>query len=190
MRERMLEADVEELEGRGTSLLATHVRECAACAGIARGLVRDTRVLAAVAERSPSGVVALVPRRRRNGSYLMIGGAAAAIAASVLFVAQRSARSDAVSAPAFVTAPAVLAAIGDTVVSQMLPLNVRRFADATPVVAVPLVPVIAAPALPVADGPAMVRVDPPEGVRAAVMQTGNPSITVVVLYKPLSGPQK
>jgi hypothetical protein len=38
-----------------------------------------------------------------------------------------------------------------------------------------------------ADAPAMVRADPPEGVRAAVMQTSNPSITVVVLYKPSSG---
>jgi len=46
MLDRMLEADLAELEAQGESPIAFHLRECERCRAIAAQLVRDTRDLA------------------------------------------------------------------------------------------------------------------------------------------------
>ena len=48
MLDRMLEADLHELDGTADSVLARHVRDCARCRTVASQLVSDTRSLAYV----------------------------------------------------------------------------------------------------------------------------------------------
>ena len=46
MRERLLDAELDELAGHGSSPVAVHVRGCARCRAVAEQLIGDTRRLA------------------------------------------------------------------------------------------------------------------------------------------------
>jgi hypothetical protein len=56
MRELMLEAEITELRGEGSSALARHVRACAACRLTGRALIADTEALAVLVATSPRPV--------------------------------------------------------------------------------------------------------------------------------------
>ena len=66
MRELMLEAELAELEGEGTSALARHVRRCASCRKVARSLAADTDALALLVATTPRPAP-LAPERIRGG---------------------------------------------------------------------------------------------------------------------------
>lgn len=88
MRERLLEAELDELAGIGSSPVAVHVRECAWCRAVAERLIADSRLLGAEIARlsvhaSPRADVASRRRARRRG-YLAIGTLAAAALAFVI----------------------------------------------------------------------------------------------------------
>ena len=79
MIDRMLEADLEELEAQGESEIALHVRQCERCRAVASQLVRDTRELARmVPARDAEPVRAVRHGRalRRARSAVIIGVAA------------------------------------------------------------------------------------------------------------------
>src|SRR5690242_1692118 len=102
MRERLLAAELAELDGIGSSPVAAHVRECARCRAIADQLLADTRLLGAEVERlsvQASARVERVSRRR----YLAIGTLAAAALAFV--VVTRSARRDVAPVVPVITLP-------------------------------------------------------------------------------------
>ena len=83
MIDRMLEADLSELAGRGSSPLAMHLRECGRCRAMARQIVRHTGDLASLPARDVISVAdARTPRARligRVSRYATIGIAAAAL---------------------------------------------------------------------------------------------------------------
>lgn len=90
MLERMLEADLDDLNGHGDAALATHVRECTRCRAVARRLAADTAALGrsvralrrapeSIAVSSRSAIVRLAP------TVALI-----AAAASVVFIVLRS----------------------------------------------------------------------------------------------------
>lgn len=66
MRDRMLEAELAELAGEGTSALARHVRKCAACRAVARSLAADTDALALLVATTPRPAPS-APERIRGG---------------------------------------------------------------------------------------------------------------------------
>lgn len=70
MRELMLEAELAELVGDGTSALARHVRRCAACRAVARSLAADTDALALLVATAPRPAPS-APERIRGGVLRM-----------------------------------------------------------------------------------------------------------------------
>jgi hypothetical protein len=203
MLEAMLEADVDELEGRGSGALARHVRECAKCGAVAQKLVADSQLLGVVVRRSAPLDFASFAARTRFSRRTLVGGGVAAIAASVLFVllVQKGMRGYAEGGPALGivhrAVPATpglapgrlpMAASPDSVrAGAAIPAGAhrvepQRFADAMPIVPVVFeVPAAVADKAAVAEVP-VVSVTPPPGKRAMVWRGRNPKITVVWLY--------
>jgi hypothetical protein len=209
---RMLDAEPGELEGRGPSALARHVRTCWRCGAVAGRLVAETRALATAVGRPM--VPELTVRPARRSRRLVIGAAVTSLAASILVAAfvQYSLHAritvdrperEGVTLPRTPselasgrtgTIAARIAAPADSSVTTGYPvepvaLSATRFADAQPVQEVPLAPTPAAGAsLPAASvalpaaEPAVVSIDPPAGTRATIMRGRNPAITVVWLY--------
>jgi hypothetical protein len=82
MLDRMLEAELEELEGRGDSAVAGHVRECARCRAVATQLVLDTTRLADVVQQARPSRPPVRPARRAGGrraGHVVGWGVAAAL---------------------------------------------------------------------------------------------------------------
>lgn len=73
-------------------------------------------------------------------------------------------------------------AVPIVVAPEPAPVAARRFADAQPIAAVRLRAPISTDEPATAGERAAVRVDLPAGVRAAVLRTSNPTITVVWMY--------
>lgn len=65
MTDRMLEADLGELAGDGSSPLSSHLRECARCRAVAAQIVRDTRELGRLITRPTTRAVEVAARRQR-----------------------------------------------------------------------------------------------------------------------------
>ena len=88
MRERLLDAELDELAGYGSSPVAAHLRDCARCRAVAEQLLGDTRRLAkAIGAGETQAVTAPHMRARRRasrGSYLLVGALAAAALALVI----------------------------------------------------------------------------------------------------------
>ena len=87
MRERLLEAELDELAGQGNSPVAAHVRECARCRAVAEQLLGDTRQLAeATSAASLRSTTTNARARGRMSSrrYLVVGTLAAAALALVI----------------------------------------------------------------------------------------------------------
>ena len=187
MLELMLGAEPEELEGRGTTVLAAHVRACEKCGRVAKRVLADSRALGvAIVAQSP--VISLAERRarrRRTRTVLVLAVAAVALVAVMLRAPSRDDRRPAASTP-----PAVAVASNDVgaaaspvtgaIVGQRL--ESTRYPDATPVVAEPMSLPAPDSAPQVLDDQPTVRVEVPAGVRAVVMQPANPSITIVWMY--------
>jgi hypothetical protein len=171
--ELLLEADLGELDGHGDSPFAAHVRECAKCGAVAARVAMDTRALARApgdlrTAARPAGV-----RRPYRLHPVALAGALAAAFALVLFGLRQiddGQRVAAVSSPL----PAPVSPLGTLVAA-------RRFAE--PAAATPMRLVASQPVAARATGdPDVVTVTAPEGIRVAVLRTGNPAITVVWLY--------
>ena len=79
MIDRMLEADLDQLTGHGSSPLGTHLRECARCRAVAAQIIRQTGELGRLPGRSTmhiaprTGTIGRVPR------YAAVGIAAATV---------------------------------------------------------------------------------------------------------------
>lgn len=89
-KERMLEAGRGELEGRGASPLARHIRACPACSAVAGRIVREEKALGSALASAPTLSVdeALAglrdaPSRTRRW-WWAVPAAAAAVAAAVI----------------------------------------------------------------------------------------------------------
>jgi len=90
MLDRMLEAELDELDGRGDSAVAVHVRECGRCRAVAKQLLLDTTRLGNVVQQArPSR-----PPTRRAGSRravrVIVWGMAAALTLMAVRVWLRS----------------------------------------------------------------------------------------------------
>jgi hypothetical protein len=199
--ELMLEADPDELAGKGSSVVAAHVRTCAKCGAVAARLLADTSALATALE-ARSAIARRAPAlRTRILRPVAVAGTLAA--AMVLMVLWRTRRSEApkatasvelpVSAPVSAKTSAPLFApasraptAGDSATAlpqrSASPAASRRFADAAPVVAMPVAATSVSRSAPASTELAALSVDPPPGTRAAVLHTRNPAITVVWLY--------
>lgn len=196
--ELMLDAEPEELALAVESPLVDHIRGCAKCAAVARRLTGATRAIAKVVAVEPQVLVtagARVTRRRWTAG----AGAALAAAAAIVVVVTSGAEPDApVSSTAletFTTTPAAVVPTAPVAGPQKLarraaPTPSARMAAAQPVRAVAYV-AARVPAPPVAEvalaprnaeRPGGISVAPPAGVRATVMATSDPTVTVVWLH--------
>ena len=182
----LLEAEREELAGRGTSEVATHVRECARCKAVAARLLADTQVLAThVATRGVEARSA----RRSVARPLVFGGALASVAAIAMLLMPTRELQVAASVPLQAVArvspaPVAVSSPSPRVVHEKPLVRIRetRFADAVAATPVRLVMSQTSEVhMPAAefDG---VSVTPPAGIRSTVLATRNPKITVVWLY--------
>jgi hypothetical protein len=182
----LLEAEREELEGRGRSEVAAHVRECAQCGAVAARLLADTQVLAAhVAAR---GVEARAARRSVPRPLVFGGALATAAAIALLLMPARDVRVDAPGhvqtvarvspAPAAVSTPSTSSPQGKPLVR----IHQTRLAGA--VAATPVRLVASQDVKPMLQrGDSIgVSVIPPAGMRSAVLATRNQKITVVWIY--------
>jgi len=131
MLDRMLEADLGELDGRGDTVLAAHLRECTRCRSVANSLLDDTRMLArsVPAALTVAAGLARQPRRlraRRAGATVLVA-IAASIAAVVIRAVQhghtRPALATAVMQPVSVVPPSTL---GSPLASDAGPARVSR----------------------------------------------------------------
>lgn len=192
--EMMLEAEPAELAGQGSSAVAIHLGECARCGAVAMRLLADTRALRETVAAAPGDSRAFARGGRRVTRPVVVASALAA-AAALIFVLPRKAEVPGVPGVPVATArstpdarsSATAAARASSVapasraLTESPAIAARRFADpvaATPVRFVASQPVTTAEvATPVA-----VSVTPPPGVRAAVLRTKDPGITVVWLY--------
>lgn len=187
MLERLIEADPATLAGRGSSDVATHVRECARCRAVADQLLAETRLLASAVER---GAVV-----RRIRPIVLAPALAAAAALAFVMLPDRPtsppatipSRSPVVSITPVVVTPVVVSpsltpvvrpsvrpAVASTRAPQ--PRIAQAYPLATPISATPLAPT------PSEISFEQVAVTPPPGKRAAVMRTSDPAITVVWVY--------
>jgi hypothetical protein len=207
--ELLLDADLDELEGKGGSPLAAHVRSCARCRTVAAQLGLDTRALGrTIVERPSAAPVRRVRRPIVHRPVFVAGALAAGLLLAVLAVRRdgatpriaetatsspavgsRGARASAAtappSAPVVARSPRVRGskpASGARVVLGT-PVRARRFAEppsATPVQLVASHSV--AVGMRAASDSNQVAVTAPAGIRIALLKTGNPGITVVWLY--------
>ena len=131
MLDRMLEADLGELDGRGDTVLAAHLRECTTCRSVANRLLDDTRMLArsVPAAITVASGLARRPRRlrARRVGVTVLAAVAASSAAVVIRAAQhghsRPAVATAVMQPVSVVPPFTL---GSPLASQAGPVRVSR----------------------------------------------------------------
>ena len=180
MLARLLDADRDELEGRGASEVAVHVRECARCGAVAARLLADTSVLAAhVATAARAG---RSPRREFPRPMLWGGALVAAATFAVWLMPARTARvvgpsnMAAVVAKATVPAPAIRE-------QPLVRYRETRFADAVAATPVRLVASqLTEPPIVMVGDSTGVAVSPRAGRRSAVLATRNEKITVVWLY--------
>lgn len=166
--ERMLEAEPEALRGEGDGELVRHVAGCARCARIAATLLEATDAV-----------------DRALGDWA--GAAPADAAADAALAAVRATRTDEVVAPDSDQGS------GAVPVRRVPHRTWLRKAWVPLVAAAALAGVLflarAEPHFPPASGPARtpveprVSVTPPPDRSAAIMETGNPNITIVWLYQ-------
>lgn len=176
----LLEAEREELEGKGTSLVASHVRECARCRAVASQLLSDTMVL--TAHTAGRGVSAMPARPRSRRPLVWSGAVAAAAALALMVMPVRTAQRIPLSEPAHVQVAAHLETRSEKPVSalvRMRPVRFQAVSAATPVRFVAS-QTMDEPMTPVDSNG--VSVASPAGTRSAVLATRNSKITVVWLY--------
>ena len=184
MLELMLEADPAELEGRGNSTLAGHLRDCTRCGRVAAQLLTDTRRLDKALESRramPARPLEAAARPSLWRPIVMFGALAAAI---VLFVFMKRVPDGPGPLVASVVATPRIIAVPTAASVARVPRTThpRRFEAASPVQAKRFESVPALEVSASAEAVAMVSVDPPPGKRAIVMRTSDPNITVVWLY--------
>ena len=169
---RLLDAELDELQGKGPGDVAAHVRDCARCGAVATRLLADTRVLAA-----RSGVNrASSPAARPILWGAALAGAAAAVTLLVLLRPTQTSQSARTAAIPALTPQA------DALMKAPVPVRPTRFAPTPPATAVRFVASQPSehPTLPTASEG--VSVAPASGTRSAVLATRNSKITVVWLY--------
>ncbi len=149
----LLEAEREELEGKGTSLAASHVRECARCRAVASRLLSDTMVLAA--HTAGHGISATRGRPNVARPFVWSGAlvAVGVVAFLVMSVRMEEHRVQPVRFPEAVAATPVRFVASQTTEQPITPVESNG-----------------------------VSVAPPAGTRSAVLATRNAKITVVWLY--------
>jgi len=181
MLERMLDAEPGELLGRGETALAVHLRECSRCRAVAQQLLDETGALVNAMARDARLVATVAPpnagRRRWTRQRALLGGliaVAGIVVAAFLWSPPRGVQ------PGQTTATLAPAARPPAVVNG-LPIGAERYPAARPILA-EAVAATAVTTSPEPLAPARLIVRPPSGVRAAVLQTANPTITVVWLY--------
>ena len=198
----LLAAERDELEGRDSSAVAAHIRDCAKCRAVATQLLSDTTVLAELTPL-PAGLVRrqLVPMRSapRNIARPVAWTGALAAAAVVIFlsVPRIPARQSAPAlASALITSQPVVqpAAAADPRTATGAPrrrtgnksiaaVQATRFEGVTAATPVRFVASQAVDELAARSADSNgVAVSPPAGRRATVLATRNPAITVVWLY--------
>ena len=198
MLPHMLDADPGELLGHGDTLLAAHIRGCARCRAVGAQVAADTVALMGELQGRAS-----VPRRvrsQRRGTVIAAGAlAAAALLATAIWISpplppappSATGSTSAPLVPAVVLAPPV-AVIAPSHARTALPyaplghplgstamLVAQQFPTAQPV---PPERLGGGPAASPRRARVTIHVYPPAGVRAAVLRTANPTITVVWLY--------
>ncbi len=202
MIERMLEADADELLGHGATPLAVHLRECARCRAVASQLVAETRSLTVALGHARPPIPA-PPGRVRPGMGPVRWGPAAGgilVAAVAVFIvvwpARRAALSSGSAPPHAVAAPTTAANSGagprpNSRAPSSIPPRLSSFAGGSPILAdryAPPEPIAPVPITSASVGPEptphghRLAVRPPPNVRAAVLQTADPTITVVLIY--------
>jgi hypothetical protein len=225
MLDRMLEADLDELDGRGNSALAGHLRECARCQAVAKQLRLDTTRLGDVVQQARPSRPPVEPARRAGGGRTVRVGAWGVAAVLALMAVRVWHRTGTPSAPVGRTPPATSATVDAASASRHTvgerhdstrvastsrrPMATRRRDSGSPLITAtpptvrvepvslrPLTPVAAVEAVRLdvtAAAPPLgteVRADPPRGMRATIMRTPSPSVTVVWLSEsPSPGPQ-
>ena len=142
----LLEAEPEELEGKGSSVVAAHLRECARCSAVASRLREETlRLTAHVAARDAHARTA-VRRFARRPRPLILAGAlvAAASVRRLLLVPRSTVRGPGVARPANAAQANPAPPVDSPSESAVRPAPARRmpagtfavsavrFADATP----------------------------------------------------------
>lgn len=151
--ELLLEADLEELEGRGDSPVAAHVRSCARCADVARRLLAGERLLAAALDEI---------RPSASADEAIAGLHVDETVRTPLRLGRR---------PRW--RPGLAAALPLAAAAGLALLLLRD--DATPPEPLPIARVAEHAAGPV--------VTVPVGSNAAIFKTSNPKITVVWFYR-------
>ncbi|MFI5233826.1 MAG: hypothetical protein ACHQSE_15110 [Gemmatimonadales bacterium] len=197
----LLDAEAEELEGKGSSVVATHVRECARCGAVALMLRSETGLVAAhaVARDAIAGADGH-GGARRPGRF--VRGGAIVTAVIVAFAWPRAGARAPRGAPARTVAAAHATATGRQApavehdpsppthaprarlgrAGNAVRVNAVRFADVAPATPVRFAASQSAdPPVPPDDSNG-VSVAPPAGKSAAVLETRNAKITVVWLY--------
>ncbi|HVT38884.1 MAG TPA: hypothetical protein VHE78_07560 [Gemmatimonadaceae bacterium] len=207
--ETLLDAEMDELNGKGRTPLAAHLRECAKCRAVARQIALDTHALGRVLG---GNLVAPHPVGRRQRFVLRPGGVVGALAVGLVLVTLGVRRDNGrprlatnlpvaagdqtlsgVPAPLPVTrplAPGLVVPPTTRIVRPAAPVAsrtpgtpvaARRFAEPVPATAVQFVASkpVAAPAI---GDPSELTVTAPQGTRIAILKTGNAAITVVWLY--------
>jgi hypothetical protein len=179
MRELMLAADLDELVGIGESPFAAHVRQCEGCRLVANRIASGTRRFGAeLALAGPSALTASpTGLRRRAPRSLLVVAVGVAAAASIALIAHWPLQPVPVAAmPVVELAP------------NEAPATATSFDGPTfdgPTFDAPVVDaatVDAIPELTLAPPLGQVSVEVPEGRSAVVMQTRNPSMTVIWLH--------
>jgi hypothetical protein len=178
----LLEAEREELEGRGTSEVAAHVRECARCGAVAARLLADTEVLAAHA--AAGGVEARALRRVVSRPLVFGCALAAAATIAMLLMPARDVPGHVQTAARVSSAPATIPALSMplTQPKPLVRVHEARFADAIAATPVRFVTSQTSEQQAPASDFNGVSVAPPPGVRSTVLATRNAKITVVWLY--------
>jgi hypothetical protein len=186
--EKMLDAEPAELALAVETPLAEHIRGCRKCAAVAARLVGVTAVIADVAAAAPTTGA----RRRSSAGRRVVIGAGLAAAAALAFVAQRGPSPVAI-------APVIGRSLGSDapverrvvppgdvpVVTAVRMAPAKRFTsvrfEAAARIAAPAIAEIAATPrnVPPVEG---ISVAPPAGVRATVVTTSDPTVTVVWLH--------
>ena len=181
MLERMLDGETDELLGRGETALAVHLRECGRCRAVAQQLLDDTGALVNAMARDARLVTTMEPpsvgRRRWTRQRALLGGliaVAGIVVAALLWSPPRGVQPGP-------TTPTLAPAAPPSAVVNGSPIGAERYPAARPILAEAVAATFVTTS-PEPLTPARLIVRPPSGVRAAVLQTANPTITVVWLY--------